>query len=154
MVPTTWKLQIGLSSSAENDVCVALRWFLTRYSHLRTTLLFCLGLRKSCCDLLRRLTTESSLLISCVDMSGGILQSFLGALQASLAVLLTISCGVIASRMNILKSSSSRDISKICVRLFLPALLIANVGKELHADTAIRYIPVLSTFSLCSFTRI
>jgi hypothetical protein len=32
----------------------------------------------------------------------------------------------------------------MCVRLFLPALLITNVGKELHADTAIRYVPVLS----------
>lgn len=77
-------------------------------------------------------------------MSSGILPSFLGALQASLAVLLTISYGVVASRLNILKESSSRDISKMCVRLFLPALLISNVGSELHADTAFRYVPVLS----------
>jgi hypothetical protein len=77
-------------------------------------------------------------------MSSGILLIFLGAIQASLAVLLTISYGVIASKTNILKSSSSRDISKMCVRLFLPALLITNVGNELHADTAIRYVPILS----------
>jgi len=64
----------------------------------------------------------------------------------SLAVLLTISYGAIASRFNLLKESSSRDISKTCVRLFLPALLITNVGAELHADTAIRYVPVLSEF--------
>jgi auxin efflux carrier family protein len=76
-------------------------------------------------------------------MSSGLLPSFLGAVQASLTVL-TISYGVIASRTNILKSSSSRDISKMCVRLFLPALLITNVGKELHANTAIKYVPVLS----------
>lgn len=79
-------------------------------------------------------------------MSSGILPSFLGALQVSLAVLLTISYGAIASRFNLLKESSSRDISKTCVRLFLPALLITNVGAELHADTAIRYVPVLSEF--------
>jgi len=77
-------------------------------------------------------------------MSSGILPSFLGALQASLAVLLTISYGAIASRFNLLKESSSRDISKTCVRLLLPALLITNVGKELHADTVHRYVPVLS----------
>lgn len=78
-------------------------------------------------------------------MASSILTSFLGALQASLAVLLTISYGVIASRFNILKASSARDISKICVRLFLPALLITNIGQELHLDTAYRYVPVLSS---------
>ena len=79
-------------------------------------------------------------------MSSGILPSFLGALQASLAVLLTISYGAIASRFNLLKESSSRDISKTCVRLFLPALLITQVGSELHIDTAFRYVPVLSQY--------
>lgn len=77
-------------------------------------------------------------------MPSDTLTSFLGALQASLAVLLTISYGVVASRLNLLKASSARDISKICVRLFLPALLITNVGSELHLDTGIRYVPVLS----------
>ncbi len=76
-------------------------------------------------------------------MSSGILPTFLGALQASLAVLLTIGYGVVAARFNLLKESSSRDISKLCVRLLLPALLITNVGSELHADTALRYVPVL-----------
>jgi auxin efflux carrier family protein len=77
-------------------------------------------------------------------MSSDILTSFLGAVQASLAVLITISYGVAASRLSILKESSSRDISKMCVRFFLPALLITNVGEQLHADTASRYVPVLS----------
>lgn len=84
----------------------------------------------------------------------GILPVFLGALQASLTVLLTISYGVVASRFNLLKESSARDISKTAVRLFLPALLITNVGEELKWDTAYRYIPVLSefcpTFCLCT----
>ncbi|KAI9644843.1 hypothetical protein NHQ30_006870 [Ciborinia camelliae] len=74
----------------------------------------------------------------------GILPVFLGALQASLTVLLTISYGVIASRFNLLKESSTRDISKTAVRLFLPALLITNVGEELKPGTAYRYVPVLS----------
>jgi hypothetical protein len=54
-------------------------------------------------------------------MSDGILPSFLGALQASLAVLLTIGYGAVAFRFNLLKESSPRDISRTCVRLFLPA---------------------------------
>jgi predicted permease len=76
-------------------------------------------------------------------MLHGILPSFLGALQASLAVLLTIGYGAVASRFSLLKESSSRDISKTCVRLFLPALMITNVGSELHADTIHRYVPIL-----------
>ncbi|KAH9218437.1 auxin efflux carrier [Leptodontidium sp. 2 PMI_412] len=76
-------------------------------------------------------------------MSSSIVASFLGALEASLSVLLTISYGAIAARFNLLKSSSARDINKLCVRLFLPGLMIANLGDELHAKTAYRYIPVL-----------
>ncbi|KAH7403507.1 auxin efflux carrier [Cadophora sp. MPI-SDFR-AT-0126] len=76
-------------------------------------------------------------------MSSSIVASFLGALEASLSVLLTISYGAVAARFNLIKSSSARDINKLCVRLFLPALMIANLGDELHAETAYRYVPVL-----------
>ncbi|OQO12266.1 hypothetical protein B0A48_02907 [Cryoendolithus antarcticus] len=68
---------------------------------------------------------------------------FLGALQASVAVLLTIFAGVVASQFQLIGETSSKEISKVCVRLFLPALLIVNVGSELHLDTAIRYVPIL-----------
>lgn len=50
--------------------------------------------------------------------------------------------------VRILDGSSSKKISTLCVRLFLPALLITNVGSQLHADTGIRYVPVLSKRSL------
>lgn len=82
-------------------------------------------------------------------MPSSLLTSFLGALQASLSVLLTIGYGVIAAQYGLLKGSSAKDISKICVKMFLPALLITNVGSQLHADTAMRYVPVLGT-SLCT----
>lgn len=59
----------------------------------------------------------------------------LGAVQASVAVLLTISYGVIAAQFKLLSQESAKDISKVCVRLFLPALLIVNVGSQLHVDT-------------------
>lgn len=70
--------------------------------------------------------------------------SFLGALQASLSVLLVISYGVVAAQFDLLKGSSTKQISTLCVRMFLPALLITNVGSQLHADTGIRYVPILS----------
>lgn len=47
----------------------------------------------------------------------GLAPAFLGALQASVAVLLTIGYGVIASQYNILRDSSAKDISKLCVKL-------------------------------------
>jgi hypothetical protein len=60
---------------------------------------------------------------------------FLGALQASVAVLLTILVGVIASQFQLIGIDSSKEISKVAVRLFLPALLIVNIGSQLHSDT-------------------
>ena len=76
-------------------------------------------------------------------MPNELLTSFLGAIQASLSVLLVISYGVIAAQFDILKGDSTKQISTLCVRMFLPALLITNVGSQLHADTGIRYIPIL-----------
>ena len=77
-------------------------------------------------------------------MPNELLTSFLGAIQASLSVLLVISYGVIAAQFDILKGDSTKQISTLCVRMFLPALLITNVGSQLHAGTGIRYIPILS----------
>ncbi|KAL3428001.1 membrane transporter [Phlyctema vagabunda] len=78
------------------------------------------------------------------DDSKSIVSSFVGALQASLAVLLTICYGAVAARYGMLKETSARDISKTCVRVFLPALLIENVGSELKLETASRYAPILA----------
>ena len=76
-------------------------------------------------------------------MPSEILTSFLGAIQASLSVLLVISYGVIAAQFDILSGDSTKQISALCVRMFLPALMITNVGSQLHADTGIRYVPIL-----------
>ena len=76
-------------------------------------------------------------------MPDSLMTSFLAALQASLSVLLVIGYGVIAAQFDILKSNSTKQISTLCVQLFLPALLITNVGGQLHADTAIHYLPIL-----------
>src|SRR4051794_14557185 len=75
--------------------------------------------------------------------SDSLLTSFLGALQASVAVLLTIFYGVLAAQFNLIQGSSTKDISNACVKIFMPALLLTNVGEQLHLDTATRYVPVL-----------
>lgn len=77
-------------------------------------------------------------------MASGLWAAFIGAIQASLAVLLTVYVGVLASQFKLLSNASAKDISKTAVQLFLPALLISNVGSQLHLDTVNRYIPVLS----------
>lgn len=73
---------------------------------------------------------------------------FAGAIQASFSVLLTIVFGVIAAQCNLLSVSAAKEISKLCVRMFLPALLIYKIGSNLELDTAIRYVPLLSKSSL------
>lgn len=84
------------------------------------------------------------------SMASEILTSFLGALQASLSVLLVIFYGVLAAQFDILKGDSTKQISTLCVRMFLPALLITKVGSQLHADTGIRYVPILSKITACT----
>ncbi|KDN67504.1 putative membrane transporter [Colletotrichum sublineola] len=75
-----------------------------------------------------------------------ILVPFLGAFQASLSVLLTISAGVIAAQLGLLDNASSKKISTFCVRMALPALLITNVGSQLDFETASSW-PSLTSIS-------
>ena len=77
-------------------------------------------------------------------MSKELVTSFLDALQASISILLIIVYGVLASQFKLLEGLASKQISVLCVRMFLPALLMANIGSQLNADTGLRYVPVLS----------
>lgn len=56
-------------------------------------------------------------------MSSDLIPSFLGALQASLSVLLIVVYGAIAAQLNLLSDASTKDLSQTCVRFLLPALL-------------------------------
>ncbi len=78
----------------------------------------------------------------------GLLNSFLAAIQASLSVLLVIFYGGIAAHYKLLDSQSAKHISKICVKMFLPALLLVQIGSELHGGSAHRYVLVLF-WALC-----
>jgi predicted permease len=79
----------------------------------------------------------------------GLLTSFLAAIQASLSVLLVISYGALSARLQVLDAASAKAISKICVRFFLPALLLTKIGSELHAGSASRYLVVLIWALIC-----
>lgn len=81
--------------------------------------------------------------------STGLVESFLSAVQASLSVLLVISYGGIAAYLNLLDSKTTKAISKICVRMFLPALLLVQIGSELHAGAAHRYLLILAWALIC-----
>jgi predicted permease len=76
---------------------------------------------------------------------------FTGALQAALSVLLTIGLGVVAAQCNLLSTNAAKEVSKLCVRMFLPALLIYKIGSNLHQDTGVRYVPILSKLNLPSY---
>jgi len=76
-------------------------------------------------------------------MASGLVSSFVAAIQASLSVLLVISYGGIAAHLNLLDSKNGKAISKICVKMFLPALLLVKLGSEMHPGSAHRYLIVL-----------
>lgn len=86
--------------------------------------------------------------------SNGLIQPFLGALQACTSVLLTIGYGVAARECKLIQETSINDISGICVKLFLPALLIVNLGSQLHADSALNYVPILGSLNQCTTFRL
>ena len=81
----------------------------------------------------------------------GLVTSFVAAIQASLSVLLVISYGAIAAKLKLLDSASGKSISKICVKMFLPALLLTQIGSELHAGSAHRYGILLLWAFVCHF---
>ena len=79
----------------------------------------------------------------------GLLESFLAAIQASLSVLLVIFYGGIAAYLNIVNPANTKAISKVCVRMFLPALLLVEIGSQLHAGSANRYLVVFIWAIIC-----
>ncbi|KAK3901007.1 auxin efflux carrier [Staphylotrichum tortipilum] len=76
-------------------------------------------------------------------MRTGLLESFFAAVQASLSVLLVMSYGGLAARLGLIDHSNTKPISRLCARIFLPALLITRVGAELHTGSYQRYVVIL-----------
>ncbi|KAK4148450.1 auxin efflux carrier [Chaetomidium leptoderma] len=81
--------------------------------------------------------------------SVGLSQAFLAAVQASLSVLLVMFYGGLAAHLKLIDRTHTQSISKICVRIFLPALLITKVGAELEAEHAWRYLVIVIWGIVC-----
>ncbi|KAF7585679.1 hypothetical protein BBP40_010330 [Aspergillus hancockii] len=62
--------------------------------------------------------------------NGGIITPLLGALQACVSVLLTMSYGVAAQRLRLIQESSINDMAGLGVKLFLPALIVINLESK------------------------
>ncbi|KAF9009476.1 hypothetical protein BDQ17DRAFT_1397775 [Cyathus striatus] len=77
-------------------------------------------------------------------MSSAIATSLLGALQASFSVLLTLSFGVFAAHVGMIDGSTASNISSLCRNLFLPALLITNIGEQLTSQNVTNYLPIFA----------
>ncbi|KAL2415388.1 hypothetical protein ABEF91_005250 [Exophiala dermatitidis] len=76
-------------------------------------------------------------------MASEILQPFLGALQASLTVLLNVFYGVVAAQFGLLDDNSANAISHAAIKMFLPALMFTRIGSQVHLESATRYIPII-----------
>ncbi|KAI1143405.1 membrane transport protein-domain-containing protein [Hypoxylon sp. FL0543] len=87
-------------------------------------------------------------------MSSELLVSFLGAVQASLSVLLTIGCGVAAAQFGLVTTEAAEQVSRLCIKVLLPCLLIIKLGSELHLDTAACYLPVVIWATIFTVTSI
>lgn len=67
---------------------------------------------------------------------------FISSFEASISVLLTLAYGILATHLGLITNSTPHDISQLCVNMFLPALLITNIGSELKLSNFNNYIPV------------
>lgn len=108
------------------------------------------GLTSSRCQYIHLSELAPSVHIATMVLNG-FLASFIAAVQASLSVLLVISYGAIAARLGLLNASNGKAISKICVKMFLPALLLVQIGSELHPGSASRYLIILLWAIICHF---
>ncbi|KAI0369711.1 hypothetical protein BV20DRAFT_967713 [Pilatotrama ljubarskyi] len=62
---------------------------------------------------------------------GTLISTFLGAFQGSISVLLTLLAGYIMARRGFMDHKTVRNVSKLCTSLFLPCLLIEDMGPQL-----------------------
>jgi hypothetical protein len=79
-------------------------------------------------------------------MASEIWQPLLGALQASLTIVLDVFYGVLAAQFGLLDENSTEAISEALVKMFLPALMFTRIGSEVQIASATRYIPIASEY--------
>lgn len=70
--------------------------------------------------------------------------SALAAFQSSIAILIIIGSGYMARRHNLLDTKGESQISYLCNNLFLPLLLVSEVGSNLDSGTVLEMWPLLA----------
>ncbi|KAK0112629.1 hypothetical protein ONS95_014370 [Cadophora gregata] len=85
------------------------------------------------------------------SLTASLLPTLLAALQASLSVLLVLLFGSLSAHLSLLSSQTGKALSKLCVKIFLPALLLTKIGSELHSGSAHRYVLILIWAFVCHF---
>ncbi len=75
-------------------------------------------------------------------MASPLIITLLGSVQASVSVLLTLSYGFIAAHFGMVSDITGRDISALCRNIFLPALLITEIGSGLNVHNVLDYVPI------------
>ena len=63
--------------------------------------------------------------------------------RAPRALLYTSFADLVPTSGNLLSPRAAKEVSRLCVRMFLPALLIYKIGDNLQQDTGVRYVPIL-----------
>ncbi|KAI0661370.1 auxin efflux carrier [Cubamyces menziesii] len=80
---------------------------------------------------------------------GTLVQTFIGALQGTISVLITLLAGYIMARRGYLDHKTVQNISKLCTTLFLPCLIVEEMGPQLTASKLrdVWVIPLWGLFS-------
>ncbi|KAL4791587.1 hypothetical protein BDV19DRAFT_370183 [Aspergillus venezuelensis] len=87
-------------------------------------------------------------------MPSSLLTSFLGALQACVSVLLTLSYGAAARKLGLIQIQSIHDVSSLGVKVLLPALILVHLGEQLQLGNVLNYVPVLVWSTLYTLSSI
>jgi len=77
-------------------------------------------------------------------MPSTLIVSALGALQASVSVLITLGYGLIAARLGMVREGTARDVASLCRNIFLPALLITDIESQLDHRNVLNYAPIFT----------
>lgn len=60
--------------------------------------------------------------------------TLIGAFQGTVSVLLTIVSGYVAARLRLVDSHSIHQLSKLCSNIFLPCLILTEMGPGITVD--------------------
>ncbi|KAH7101166.1 auxin efflux carrier [Auriculariales sp. MPI-PUGE-AT-0066] len=66
--------------------------------------------------------------------ASGIAGAIVGAIKGTVSVLMTMLAGYVVAQCGLLDTASTRRLSKLCSFVFLPLLLVSQIGEHLHPN--------------------